>query len=206
MNKEDIQIVCALEQEVNGELDGVLPNSRQIIYTGVGKVNATGQLTERLHRSHLNYLPPMPKLVINYGTAGSRDLPIGELVDCTKFTQRDMDVRGLGFILGQTPFEEEVPIILDYDHVEFNPIGKKLRCGTGDNFVQTNEDCAWETYSDVYDMEAYALAKVCHMYNVPFISFKYITDNANESSPKDWEENCSDGIIEFKERILSQLN
>ena len=189
--REDIQIVCALEQEVNGELDGILPDPRQITYTGVGKINATGQLTERLHRSYLHYMPKMPKLVINYGTAGSRDLPIGELVDCTKFTQRDMDVTGMGFLKGQTPFEKEVPMILDYDHVQFNPIGKKLRCGTGDNFVQDDTD----TYSEVYDMEAYALAKVCFVYNVDFISFKYITDNVNEHSPKDWEENCSDGII-----------
>ena len=200
MNKEDILIVCALEQEVNGELDGVLSDPRQITYTGVGKINATGQLTERLHRSHLNYLPKMPKLVINYGTAGSRELPIGELVDCTKFIQRDMDVTGLGFMKGQTPFEQEVPIILDYDHVKFNPIGKKLRCGTGDNFVQDSMG----SYSDVYDMEAYALAKVCFVYDVPFISFKYITDNANESSLKDWKDNCSDGITEFKERILNE--
>jgi len=199
MNKDDILIVCALEHEVNGVLDGVLPDPRQIIYTGVGKVNATGQLTERLHSSHLKFLPLMPKLVINYGTAGSRKLPIGELVDCTKFIQRDMDVTGLGFMKHQTPFEQEVPIILDYDHVQFNPIGKKLRCGTGDNFVQDNMD----TYSDVYDMEAYALAKVCFVYDVDFISFKYITDNANERSPKDWEDNCSDGIIEFKERVLN---
>ncbi len=208
MNKEDILIVCALEQEVNGKLDGVLPDPRQIIYTGVGKVNATGQLTERLHSSHLHYLPEMPKLVINYGTAGSRELPIGELVDCTKFIQRDMDVRGLGFLKGQTPFEQEVPIILDYDHVQFNPIGKKLRCGTGDDFVQdytVRSGYAYSSYSDVFDMEAYALAKVCFVYNVDFISFKYITDNVNEHSPKDWEDNCSDGIIEFKERVLNEL-
>ena len=201
MNKNDILIVCALEQEVNGELDDYLPDPRQIIYTGVGKVNATGQLTERLHSSHLNYLPKMPKLVINYGTAGSRELPIGELVDCTKFIQRDMNVTGLGFMKGQTPFEKEVPIILDYDHVKFNPIGKKLRCGTGDNFVQDSMG----SYSDVYDMEAYALAKVCFVYNVDFISFKYITDNANEHSPKDWEENLADGIKEFKERVLNGI-
>jgi len=200
-NKDDILIVCALEQELNGKLDGVLPDPRQIIYTGVGKVNATGQLTERLHSSHLHYLPPMPKLVINYGTAGSRELPIGELVDCTKFIQRDMDVTGLGFMKGQTPFEKEVPIILDYDHVQYNPIGKKLRCGTGDNFVQDSMG----SYSDVYDMEAYALAKVCFVYDVPFISFKYITDNANEQSPKDWEENLADGIKEFKERVLNGI-
>ena len=199
--KGDILIVCALEQEVNGKLDGVLSDPRQIIYTGVGKVNATGQLTERLHSSHLHYLPPMPRLVINYGTAGSRELPIGELVDCTKFIQRDMDVTGLGFMKTQTPFEKEVPIILDYDHVKFNPIGKKLRCGTGDNFVDENID----SYSDVYDMEAYALAKVCFVYDVDFISFKYITDNANESSPMDWKDNLVDGIKVFKDKVLNYV-
>ena len=198
---KDVLIVCAIEQETQGQLNNYFDDERQILYTGVGKVNATFKLTQRLHSSHLHYLPKMPELVINYGTAGSRELPIGELVDCTKFTQRDMDVTGMGFMKGQTPFENEVPMILDYDHVEFNPIGKKLRCGTGDNFVQDDID----NYSDVFDMEAYALAKVCHHYDIPFISFKYITDNANEHSPKDWEDNLGKGIVEFKERILDKI-
>ena len=201
MNKSDVLIVCALEQETQGQLDNYFDDERQILYTGVGKVNATLKLTQRLHSSHLHYMPKMPELVINYGTAGSRELPIGELVDCTKFTQRDMNVTSLGFMQGQTPFENNVPIVLDYDHVEFNPIGKKMRCGSGDNFVQENK----EIYSDVFDMEAYALAKVCYHYDVPFISFKYITDGADEHSPGDWKDNCSDGISEFKERILDKL-
>ena len=196
MNKSHILIVSALEVETQGQLEDY-----RVLYTGVGKVNATLELTKVLQKAHLHYLPKMPELVINYGTAGSRELPIGELVDCTTFTQRDMDVSGMGFMKGQTPFENLVPIILDYDHVQFNPIGKKLRCGTGDNFVQTDKD----TYSDVFDMEAYALAKVCHHYKVPFISFKYITDNADEHSPKDWEDNLGDGIVEFKEKVLEKL-
>ena len=198
---KDVLIVCAIEQETQGQLDNYFDDERQILYTGVGKVNATLKLTQSLHSSHLHYMPKMPELVINYGTAGSRELTIGELVDCTKFTQRDMDVSGMGFMKGQTPFENLVPIVLDYDHVEFNPIGKKLRCGTGDNFVQTNED----TYSDVFDMEAYALAKVCFTYNIDFISFKYITDNADETSPKDWRDNLADGIVEFKKEVLDEI-
>ena len=186
-------IVCALEVETQGKLDDY-----DVLYTGVGKVNATFKLTQKFGKFG-SYVPY--NLVINYGTAGSRELPIGELVDCTKFTQRDMDVTGMGFMKGQTPFENDVPIALDYDHVEFNPIGNKLRCGTGDNFVQTDED----TYSDVYDMEAYALAKVCHHYDINFISFKYITDNADEHSAVDWEDNCSDGVSEFKEKIMREL-
>ena len=196
MNKQDILIVCALELETVGQLE-----DWNVLYTGVGKVNATLKLTQRLHSSHLHYLPKMPKLVINYGTAGSRELPIGELVDCTKFTQRDMNVTGLGFMQGQTPFENLIPTVLDYDHVEFNPISKKLRCGTGDNFVDNNID----SYSDVFDMEAYALAKVCYHYDIPFISFKYITDNANEHSAGDWVDNCSDGVREFKEKVLDLI-
>ena len=194
MNKQDILIVCALEQETQGQL-----KDWDVLYTGVGKVNATLKLTQKLQIDRS--LPPSPKLVINYGTAGSRELPIGELVDCTKFTQRDMNVTSLGFMQGQTPFENNVPIVLDYDHVEFNPIGKKMRCGSGDNFVQDNK----EIYSDVFDMEAYALAKVCYHYDVPFISFKYITDGADEHSPGDWKDNCTDGVRLFKEIVIGEL-
>ena len=205
MNSKDILIVCALEIETQEELNDFEPFSDdpvwEVLYTGVGRVNATGQLTERLHRSHLHYLPEMPKLVINYGTAGSRKIKKGQLVDCTKFIQRDMDVTGLGFMRGQTPFEDNIPIILDYDHVEFNPIGRRATCGSGDNFVEDRTNY----YGEVVDMEAYALAKVCYHYNVPFISFKYITDGADEQAHEDWEKNLADGIIEFKERVLDEL-
>ena len=194
MNREDVLIVCALEIETQGEMDDY-----SVLYTGVGKVNATFKLTERLCDS--NYYSLKPKLVINYGTAGSRKIKKKQLVDCTKFVQRDMDVTGLGFMKGQTPFENLIPTVLDYDHVEFNPIGKKLRCGTGDNFVDNNID----SYSDVFDMEAYALAKVCHHHDIPFISFKYITDNADEHSAGDWVDNCSDGVREFKEKVLDLI-
>ena len=90
MNKSDILIVCALEQETQGQLEDY-----RVLYTGVGKVNATLELTKVLQKAHLHYLPKMPELVINYGTAGSRKIKKKQLVDCTKFIQRDMDVTGL---------------------------------------------------------------------------------------------------------------
>ncbi len=208
MNNKEILIVCALEQETQEELNDWLPFTDNpvwnVLYTGVGKVNATRKLTERF--SSYQSKPAVRRnheLVINYGTAGSRELPIGELVDCTKFIQRDMNAVQFGFMKGQTPFENDVPLILDSTHIEFNPIQKHQVCGTGDNFVDNIED--EHSMIDVFDMEAYALAKVCHYYYVPFISFKYITDNANEHSPKDWEENLANGIIEFKDKILSDV-
>jgi len=197
MNKDNILIVCALEMETQGQLDNWKPHN--ILYTGVGKVNATYHLTRRLSVDKSMNYDARIRLVINYGTAGSRKYQQGELVDCTKFVQRDMDVTGLGFIKYQTPFEKNIPIQLDYDHVDFNPIGKKALCGSGDSFVQE------ETIGDVVDMESYALAKVCKLYDVPFISFKYITDGADGDAGIDWEENVGKGIMKFKKKVLDLL-
>jgi len=200
MNKKDILIVCALKVETQGQLDNYFDDERQILYTGVGKVNATLKLTQRLHSSHLHYMPLMPKLVINYGTAGSRKIKKKTLVDCTKFIQRDMDVTGLGFMRGETPFEKEPPLMLENES-DFNPIGRNATCGSGDSFVEDRS----QYYGEVVDMEAYALAKVCRHYGVPFISFKYITDGADEQAHEDWEANLADGIETFKEKVLNEV-
>ena len=185
-------IVCALPIETQGQLEDY-----DVLYTGVGKVNATFALTQKFGKLG-SYIPY--DLVINYGTAGSQvdRYTIGDLVDCTRFIQRDMDVSGLGFKIGQTPFEEDIPIILQSES-EFNPIGEKAFCGTGDSFVQSS------TIGDIVDMEAYALAKVCYKFKVPFISFKYITDDADGSANNDWEKNVSKGIDKFKENVLCKL-
>ena len=186
-------IVCALEIETQGQLDDY-----DVLYTGVGKVNATFELTRKFGK-YGSYIPY--DMVINYGTAGSRKIKKGKLVDCTKFIQRDMDVTGLGFMRGETPFEQDPPFIIQQQNIEFNPIGRNATCGSGDNFVEDKTNY----YGEVVDMEAYALAKVCYLYDVPFISFKYITDGADEQAHEDWEKNLADGIEVFKEKILEKL-
>jgi len=190
--EKNILIVSALEVETQGKLE-----DWDVIYTGVGKVNATMTLVDRL--TDYNYVKP--DLVINYGTAGSRKIKKKTLVDCTKFVQRDMDVTGLGFLRGETPFEQDPPVIIQPQNIDFNPIGRNATCGTGDCFVEDKS----QYYGEVVDMEAYALAKVCYNYDVPFISFKYITDGADEQAHEDWEANLADGIVEFKEKVLDKL-
>ena len=190
--EKNILIVSALEVETQGKLE-----DWDVIYTGVGKVNATMTLVDRL--TDYNYVKP--DLVINYGTAGSRKIKKKTLVDCTKFVQRDMDVTGLGFLRGETPFEQDPPVIIQPQNIDFNPIGRNATCGTGDCFVEDKS----QYYGEVVDMEAYALAKVCYLYGVPFISFKYITDGADEQAHEDWEANLADGIVEFKKKVLDKL-
>ena len=200
LSNKDILIVCALEIETQEQLNDWEPFTDDpvwnVLYTGVGKVNATYKLTERL----TDYNWAKPKLIINYGTAGSRKIKKKQLVDCTKFIQRDMDVTGLGFMKGETPFESEPPITIQSTS-KFNPIGRNASCGSGDSFVEDRTNY----YGEVVDMEAYALAKVCYHYDIPFISFKYITDGADEQSHEDWEKNLANGIVEFKERILEKI-
>ena len=190
--EKNILIVSALEVETQGKLD-----DWDVIYTGVGKINATMTLVDRL--TDYNYVKP--DLVINYGTAGSRKIKKKTLVDCTKFVQRDMDVTGLGFLRGETPFEQDPPVIIQPQNIDFNPIGRNATCGTGDCFVEDKS----QYYGEVVDMEAYALAKVCYNYGIPFISFKYITDGADEQAHEDWEANLADGIVEFQKKVLDKL-
>ena len=191
--EKKILIVCALEIETQGQLDDY-----EVLYTGVGKVNATFELTRKFGK-YGSYIPY--DMVINYGTAGSRKIKKKTLVDCTKFIQRDMDVTGLGFMRGETPFEQDPPFVIQQQNVEFNPIGRNATCGSGDNFAEDKS----QYYGEVVDMEAYALAKVCYLYDIPFISFKYITDGADEQAHEDWEKNLADGIEVFKEKILKEL-
>jgi len=194
----NILIVSALDIETQGQLEDWKPHN--LLITGVGKVNATYHLTKRLlvDRS-INYDARI-NLVINYGTAGSRKIKKKTLVDCTKFVQRDMDVTGLGFLRGETPFEKEPPVIIDFSHYK-NPIGRNATCGTGDCFVEDKT----QYYGEVVDMEAYSLAKICWEQKIPFVSYKYITDGADEQAHEDWEANLASGIEEFKRQVLDGI-
>jgi adenosylhomocysteine nucleosidase len=150
-------------------------------HTGVGKINATYN-TLRLINTH------KPKIIINYGTAGAINAQLKGIVECTKFYQRDMDVRGLGFSVGETPFDSINEIITSEN-------GNS--CGTGDSFVNQKIDMK----IDVVDMEAYAIAKVCKIENIKFKCFKYISDNADKNANIDWNKNLALGVKAFSEFI-----
>ena len=150
-------------------------------HVGVGKINATYN-TLKLINIH------KPKLIINYGTAGAINTKLKGIVECTKFYQRDMDVRGLDFELGETPFDKTKEIIISENGYS---------CGTGDNFVNKKIDMN----VDLVDMEAYAIAKVCLLENIKFKCFKYISDNADENAIMDWNENLALGANAFSKLI-----
>ena len=170
--------VAALKEETPG-LD-------YFFYTGVGKINASYNLMKLINEFK-------PKEVINYGTAGSLKSQLNGLVECTKFYQRDMDVRSLMDLeLGQTPFDEISHIVIDEEGAS---------CGSGDSFVNKKI----ELDVDVVDMEAYALAKICKLEKIKFRCFKFISDNADENARNDWIENCSLGAKLFDKLVQSGI-
>ena len=177
-------VVMALRVESSGvfEAAGV-----PVLYCGVGKVNAAIALTQELSR-YGHHGEDMP-LVVNFGSAGSRRHASGTLVACHEFVQRDMDVRGLGFALGVTPYDE-APSRLSFDPLF--PLPAAI-CGSGDSFATADSDvdCA------VVDMEAYALAKVCWYENARFACVKYVTDGADTSAADDWQRNVHKAAEEF---------
>ena len=182
--------VVALKEEVNTEFI----DKFDVLITGVGKVNAAYELTRHLAENKNIY-----NLVINFGTAGSNYLDPGTFVDCTRFYEKDMDCLPLGFEPFQTPFEKEIIIDFSLESI-FNPLNKNLSCYTGDKFVTEDLD-----YQGIFDMEAYALAKVCKSFQLPFISFKYISDGANSDSSGDWTENISSGYKIFYQKVVREI-
>jgi adenosylhomocysteine nucleosidase len=151
-----------------------------VLYTGVGKVNAAMTLTRSL-AAFRHTGRPLPK-VVNFGSAGSPRFPAGTVVSCTTFLQRDMDVSGLGFAPGETPFEK-TPRVLEFPS-PFTGL-PHVSCGTGDSFETGRRFLDF----DVVDMEAYALAKVCQVEGATFACAKFVSDGADQAAAIDWQSN-----------------
>ena len=172
-----ILILVALQDE----LDANEIRDFKVYYSGVGKVNAAIKTLQVIQKHS-------PNLIINFGTAGSLNPQLSGLIEVGSFYQRDMDASPLGFKVGQTPFEEDIEITFGREGVT---------CGTGDKFVTSTPTLK----TDIVDMEAYAIAKVCKLKNIDFRCFKFISDNADNEAKDDWVDNVSLGAKLFVERI-----
>ncbi len=168
-----------------------------VLYTGVGKVNAAITLTRRLAR--LSREGRGPPLVVNFGTAGSARIPARTLVACRRFVDRDMDVAALGFAPGVTPFDE-FPATLEFPAV-FTGLPEAV-CGSGDSFATSDHG----PVCDVVDMEAYALAKACRIEGAGFACAKYVSDGADENAAAHWKENVAGAAERFLSLYRSLRN
>jgi adenosylhomocysteine nucleosidase len=170
-----------MREEAAGHLEDI---ASPVLITGVGKVNSAWALTRAL-------MMTQPRLVLDFGTVGSRRFPPRTLVECTRFVQRDMDVRPLGLPLGTTPFDT-LPAVLEVPRRL--PALPEATCGSADHFVSGHDldGC------DVVEMEAYALARVCRLEGVEFMAVKFVTDGGDEGAHGDWRANLPLAAAAFR--------
>ncbi|MBE8727935.1 nucleosidase [Flavobacterium hungaricum] len=164
---QDILFTFALESEA-----AEVFSDYNTLITGIGKVNAAYELSKAIHKKK-------PSIIINLGSAGSTCFQKGAVICCTKFVQRDMDVRGLGYAQYETPLSGLPPIIEYGLLMDGLPEGI---CGTGDNFEMGHCSPAYT----VVDMEAYALAMIAMKEDIPFLCLKYVSDGADDNAAEDW--------------------
>jgi len=149
---------------------------------GIGKVNAAVGAITLIDRF-------APDMVINSGVAGGAgsdgkimDVVVGEKVAyhdvwCGPGNER-------GQVQGMPHFFVPPMHLLDIEELRENPKVKFGLIASGDQFVDTPEAISRikSLYPEVkaVDMESAAIAQVCHVKNVPFISVRVLSDTPGE--------------------------
>lgn len=186
MHKEHEQLVALLDdaKETKKErfcfVEGYI-NGKHIVLmeSGIGKVNAAVGAVELIHNYPLDML-------INTGVAGGIDacLNVMDVVVGERVAYHDVDC-GPEAEHGQV---QGLPLYFDADKQLLNTAmnietDTQLHSGlicSGDQFITNKEQL--QTIKERFpkglavDMESGSLAQVCYLYNVPFLSFRIISD------------------------------
>lgn len=184
--KTQLLIITALESELD---KSILPAGVDIAYTGVGKINAT-------IRTYQAVAQFQPKHIVNFGTVGKINPALQGLLEIGKVVQRDMMAEPLA-PRGQTPFCAKPS--------EYLSLSGQYICGTGDSFVSADDPWLASQGVDVVDMELFAIAHIAHQCNIPWQSFKYVTDDANADAGIEWQHRVNHGQELYLEKLTELL-
>jgi len=175
-----------------GELNG-----KQVILTksGIGKVAAAVATTLLLERFQ-------PDNIINTGSAGGYDsnLNVGDIVISTEVRFHDVDLTAFGYEIGQmaqlppafTADQKLIDVAQDAARtIEGLNIIQGLIC-TGDIFMADPQkaEIARNNFPTMAacEMEAAAIAQVCHQFEVPFVIIRSLSDIAGKKSELSFEQ------------------
>jgi adenosylhomocysteine nucleosidase len=166
-----------------------------LLKSGIGKVNAAMSTTLLLQGFK-------PDVVINTGSAGGFDenLEVGAIVISDEVRHHDVDATVFGYEMGQVPqmpaafHSDEKLMALAVKAVEElrqHPYGVGL-IATGDSFMNDPErvERVREFFPSMKasEMEAAAVAQVCHQFSVPFVVIRALSDIAGKESNVSFEE------------------
>lgn len=188
MHKEQEQLV-ALLKDVNtvqkghfSFVEGTLNGHRLVLMeSGIGKVNAAIGAVELIQHCQ-------PQALINTGVAGGIDaqLSVMDVVAGQRVAYHDVDCgpeSELGQVQGLPLYYEGDKALLNAAQTIQTPEGTTSHSGlicSGDQFITDHAQLQKikDRYPDglAVDMESGALAQVCYIYKIPFLSFRIISD------------------------------
>ena len=183
--------------------------------SGMGKVAAACAAERMILDWH-------PDIIINSGCAGGmlQDMHTSDLVIASRTAYHDVwcgEGNAPGQVQGLPTFFEADSRLVQVAQEAARGLGLKAWCGlvaTGDQFFISLEedDRIRALYPEVLacDMESAAIAQVCHMHGVPFLSFRIISDvhTSAEKQTTDYEtflQNASSTSFSFLKALVESL-
>ena len=184
-----IGMIVAMDKELQ-QLRPLFPEDKVILQkSGIATVNAAIQTVEMIRQYK-------PDCIISSGCAGGNgdDINLQDVVVSSELTYHDVycgaaidDTTVYGQVQGLPARYQADPYLLK-KAMELSQISNlksqiSIHSGlivTGDWFVDSKEKMreivGHFPEAKAVDMESCAIAQVCHIYNVPFISFRVISD------------------------------
>ncbi|WP_102345477.1 5'-methylthioadenosine/S-adenosylhomocysteine nucleosidase [Bacillus sp. Marseille-P3661] len=183
-----------------------------LLKSGIGKVNAAVGTT--LLIDHFN-----PAYVINTGSAGGyhADLNVGDIVISTDVRHHDVDVTAFGYEYGQVPkmpagFTPNDDLVKIAEKAATNITDIQVAKGlivTGDSFMDNPERVEFvrNKFDNLFavEMEAAAIAQVCHLFNVPFVIIRALSDIAGKNSNTSFEQFLEKAALHSSTLILNMI-
>ena len=164
-------IVSALEQEFPFDKE------LNVLYTGVGKINASISLLTYLYNN------PHIDTVINVGTAAGIIEKKNQVVSCGTFIEGELDYPS--YVLEPIIINPNLYTLATFD--SFQTSVPKRKC-------------------DFVDMEGYAFAKICKIKKINFFCYKYISDIIGEQNQEEtWLYNYQNGRTLLKEMVIKNI-
>ncbi|WP_010650987.1 5'-methylthioadenosine/S-adenosylhomocysteine nucleosidase [Oceanobacillus massiliensis] len=182
-----------------------------LLQSGIGKVNAAMATTILLERFS-------PTHVINTGSAGgfAESLEVGDVVISKEVVHHDVDVTAFDYAYGQVP---GLPAMYQADGnlvraavSAIENLDIKYEQGiiaTGDSFMEDPSRVAFvrQKFPEMLaaEMEAAAVAQVCHQYGKPFVIIRALSDIAGKKSSVSFDQFLEKAAKNAAELIMNML-
>jgi adenosylhomocysteine nucleosidase len=166
-----------------------------LVKSGIGKVNAAIATTLLLNNFK-------PDIVLNTGSAGGfhESLEVGTIVISNEVRHHDVNVTAFGYELGQVPGQPAAYCadlnLVDVARTAVEEIGEHAHAtgliASGDTFMSDAEHVrkVKEQFPLMIaaEMEASAVAQVCHQFGTPFVVIRALSDIAGKESSISFDE------------------